>query len=217
MKGVMFTAGLMPLVLDGSKTQTRRLIKGIEPDDKLWGSGQYIRGEGAYFEVSGGRKAWASPRYKPGDIVYIKEPWEISNVFVPEVEVYRAQIQYEGGACERVVSVPADSKAKLEVGKRNKMFMPAWAARYFIRILDVRAERVQDISEEDAIAEGVFFDGGPDEHGGYTHPGCSWWFHVARNAFGHLWDSIAKPGFRWADGPFVWVYGFVLAKDPKTP
>jgi len=195
-------------VLDGSKTQTRRLIKGIEPDDKLWGSGQYIRGEGAYFEVSGGRKAWASPRYKPGDIVYIKEPWEISNVFVPEVEVYRAQIQYEGGACERVVSVPADSKAKLEVGKRNKMFMPAWAARYFIRILDVRAERVQDISEADAIAEGI------SEHatikGWHVGPGGLRGTGTAKDLFALLWDSIAKPGFRWADSPWNWAYTFEL-------
>ena len=102
---------------------------------------------------------------------------------------------------------------------RPSIHMPRWASRITLEIVSVRVERLQDISEEDAIAEGVycgnvivysyyenghhevwedryFFDGGPDEG-----------FESAVDAYAALWDSINGEG-SWEKNPWVWVIEF---------
>ena len=155
-KGLKFADVLLPLALDGSKTQTRRLMEeqpemvtdtGIEP---------WVGNPLALIDLL--RRAHRGPRYQPGDIV------------------------------------PLQDKHGVTKG--------------YGRILDVRAERVQDISEEDAIAEGI------SEHatikGWHVGPGGLRGTGTAKDLFALLWDSIAKPGFRWADNPWNRAYTFEL-------
>ncbi len=88
---------------------------------------------------------------------------------------------------------------------RPSIHMPRWASRITLEITGVKVERVQDISEEDAKAEGIRFeDGGyelecmtPNERGRRRISN----FHI-------LWDSISKPGHKWEDNPFVWAITF---------
>lgn len=82
------------------------------------------------------------------------------------------------------------------------MFMPKWANRIVLQIIDVRAERLQDISEEDAEAEGVdFMRHIPDADETLS----------ARKLYEILWESINGKG-SWDKNPFVWVVGFVRVK-----
>ena len=88
---------------------------------------------------------------------------------------------------------------------RPSIFMPRWVSRITLEITDVRVERLQDISEADAIAEGVEYlpDVGGwrcymNERGGYTY---------AVTSYRSLWESINGPG-SWAANPWVWVIGY---------
>lgn len=95
--------------------------------------------------------------------------------------------------------------------------MPARYARTFIKITGVRAERLQDITEEDAIREGVQrFGGVPDAWVCYDKKrsmkarGVDGYifYGSAKRSFASLWNSLAKPGQKWADNPWVWVYDY---------
>ena len=98
--------------------------------------------------------------------------------------------------------------------------MPRWASRILLEIADVRVERLQEISENDAKGEGlaaiskdgqIFKYGIPDRDGlpGTDDHGWPWvdWKHSARNAFGRLWESINGAG-SWDTNPWVWVVEF---------
>lgn len=103
---------------------------------------------------------------------------------------------------------------------RPSIFMPRWASRITLEITDISVERLQDITEEDAIAEGIHLCAGIDEEG-YTH-GYHWGpvsdaellFNSAADAYRKLWDSIngQKPGKTWNDNPWVWVIEFKEVK-----
>lgn len=83
----------------------------------------------------------------------------------------------------------------------SPVHMPRWTSRITLEITDVRVQRVQEISEEDAIAEGIQLNTlGPPATRGYYGP---------RNHFKHLWDSInAKRGYSWESNPWVWAVTF---------
>ena len=90
---------------------------------------------------------------------------------------------------------------------RPSIYMPKEAARLFLRITDVRVERLQEITEDDAVAEGV--------KDPYEYQDANYYERVATDkeinasAFAGLWDSINdKRGYPWRDNPWVWVYEF---------
>ena len=94
--------------------------------------------------------------------------------------------------------------------RRTAMFMPKWAARTWLEVTDVRVERVQDISEEDAIAEGCTDDEDPWWRPSYNDPD-SGGNPSARKSYEYLWDSInAKRGYGWAVNPWCFCYQFKL-------
>jgi len=206
MQGIMFTKELFPSVVNGSKTETRRELK---PQPVL-GSGDQglVRVGKKHLKAmcwSGlGEGSWvcAKPRYKPGEVVYLKEPWAVLHDEIPTgdtetIVFYRFDYETPGWAEE--------SKW------RNKMFMPAWAARHFVRITEVRCEGLKAIRHYDAIAEGVNLNA-PYTYNDYGTGS------VAVDQFAALWDAIAKPGFKWSDNPWVWVYVFErCSREGNTP
>ncbi len=146
-------------------------------------------------------KGIVNPRYQPGDILWVRETWaKISDwtdvdpsVGVPDGWIYKA-----------------DWDDSAEHPKwRSPYHMPRVAARLFLRVTDVKVERVQDITEDDAMAEGAekvqyllhpqdgvvpYLD---ERHGLY------------RDGFHALWDNInAKRGYGWDTNPWVWAYTF---------
>ncbi len=169
MKGILFKPDMIKAIIEGRKTQTRRVIK---PQPFLGDKFQN-------YEPLVGK-----PRYQVGEVVYIKE----AGVWDERVRLFAYK-----------ANMP-DLTAKWQ----SPRFMPAWAARYFIQITDVRAERLQEITEEDAIAEGC-----PSALVTLaTVPMVEW--------YKHLWDSI-NPKYPWSSNPWVWVISFKkVEKCPTT-
>ena len=218
---ILFSTPMVKAILDGKKTQTRRVIK-PQPEehviipDKInglkWNGvnyGSITRDErGSIAETS---LATICPYGQPGDTLWVRETWNVCDV------------GYDGynGAFEAgypLVTIPA---SKPEYGNmvyykadgneeppwRPSIHMPRWASRITLQITNIKVERVQDITEKDAVAEGIetHLSGCWTPTGGYADN--------ARLAFGALWDSInAKRGYSWDDNPWVWVIEFERIK-----
>ena len=152
-----------------------------------------------------------APHGQPGDVWYLREtwrpvgPWECR----PETVQYR-----DDGAYLRKTGWPDTFRVKTSESRnhwRPSTCMPRFAARTFLLVTDLKAERVQDISEEDAIAEGcrgTAFGDGPNGSEGI----------LPSDQFATLWDSIyaKRPGCSWADNSWVWAYTFRLATPEEV-
>ena len=138
-------------------------------------------------------------RYHVGDVAYVKEG------FATEKAWDGKPMAFLGNASDVPIwykfADPLLSDFVPRGRWRSPLFMPKWAARYFVRITDVDVQRLHEITDEDAIAEGVTVIGRHElndlSKGKFIH------------AYATLWDSInKKPGIMWADNPFVSVYTF---------
>jgi hypothetical protein len=199
-KGILFTKESIQAIAERRKTVTRRVDKLADKIaatyERTW---VHFNKRYGWWELKG-RSEFSSlveafvikPRYQVGETVYIKEAWYPNPATCKPI--YKADYPLE----EKPQVWSADAKWQ------SPLFMPAEAAHYFILIKDVRAERLQEITEEDAIAEGVEF--------------TEWWMSdipdCHRIAFGYLWDSINKD-YPWESNPFVFRYEFKLVEGGK--
>lgn len=177
MKGICFIEPLFNKVVAGEKTQTRRIIKRLN----------HALDNPKYCEYV---LTTIRPKYKLGEVVYLKEPYVISGKYI----IYKFGSTI-GQECD-----------KAGVKWQNKLFMPQSAARYFIKITGVRAERLQDISEEDCMREGI-------EMNNIPHIGWYWMKDIYSTdcpilAYERLIDKINGKG-TWESNAWVWVYDFV--------
>jgi hypothetical protein len=195
---ILFSAPMVRALAAGAKTQTRRLWK-------------MPSGCGWYEELGGEREGWFVDHGQPwwlhasecrcpfgmiGDRLWVREAWRApaSCDHIPPRSISDSEaVRFM--ADETVGADPGFGKG------RPGMFMPRWASRITLRVTGVRVERLQDISEEDARAEGapelLSVDGGYVEHA----MGCH------RDGFAHLWASINGPD-SWDANPWVWVVEF---------
>lgn len=218
-KPILFSTEMVCAILDGRKTQTRRVIKPHNPvRAKLDG---YKQGYGLLFSKTRDNTAdkwyikdysvstcWISDRnyikefapYKPGDTLWVKETWKNAT----------GDLAGGGYALFDTYIYKADGKVKddypvdelmVEDRWRPSIHMPKRAARIFLRVKDVRAERLQDISGKDCVAEGcdadMLSEVGED---------------FIRGVFNGIWDSTIKekdfPFYSWDANPWVWVIEF---------
>ena len=209
MTGICFIEPLFNKVAAGQKTQTRRIIN-PQPDSRGF------RTTNIMFEDWHGREI--RPKYKVGETVYLKEPYaETCDEYGTPIIAYkfggkpRLKLPDSLG-CEMdtdwcIDNYPACGKWK------NKLFMPESAARHFVKITTVKAERLQDISEEDCFKEGiekVIWRGEiikKSEHyfNGYES------YNTPIEAYAELIDRINGNGI-WERNPWVWAYDFKLVK-----
>lgn len=199
---IIFNGPMMRAILEGRKTQTRRVLK-PQPDrikdwayrDRDgWGFRGMVVAEGAQI------MAWDvqhATSYQPSDLLWIREAWsKCTGCNPPPGVIYRA---------DGVTSAHR---------WRPSIHMPRWASRLTLRVMDVRVQRVQEISEEDAQAEGVECEVYDDR----KPMSACWWDYnsgcwsgafpdgaEARGSYRTLWDSIhAKhPERQWAANPWV--------------
>lgn len=185
MKGICFIEPLFHKVAKREKTQTRRIIT---PEPKIQ-NGWIVK---------------PKSKYKVGEIVYLKEPYVVSK----GGRVFR---KYDKSDVSFLRYLGEDTEAK-GVWK-NKLFMPESAARYFIKITGVRAERLQDISEEDCLKEGIIYK--PIQSLSWKDKLTPMWsnginrYKAPQEAYAALINSINGKG-TWEKNPFVWVYDFEL-------
>lgn len=184
---------LTQAVLSGRKTMTRRaVIEQVEKDamvrSSLCGTFDLMRREKIAYILN------HSP-YKVGEVVAIQQAYKDTfKEFFGEVDFTK-------------------NKLRGTAGWTNKMFVSASLMPHHIRITDVRVERLQDISDENCLREGVikklgFFTMGVLIHN-YTFTGCNSSYQNPRAAFAALIDKVSGRG-TWQENPLVWAYSFEL-------
>lgn len=199
------------------KTQTRRIAslrKGLRLDD--------IREWKPVFS----RDQIADPRYAVGDRLYVREAWRVSKRWddTPprDLEPRKMSIVMEAGGSianegDPLRWIPSDwphGERPDWIGKfRQGMHMPRWASRITLIVTDVRVQRLQKISQEDAIAEGPGFvgkiTGEVCESVAAHRTGLGPRWRTPRDWYADLWDSLnAKRGYGWDTNPWVAAYTF---------
>ncbi len=219
---ILFSGEMVRAILEGRKTQTRRVVT-------FTASGRIKEpGSPRNWHLDDPEAVNGCPYGKPGDRIYVRETWWQAGEWSqshPEDDEWSLWIGSRRVIYAADRNPPNEPNRHYPVGLRNGRFsaaepnrlwrkrpsihMPRWASRILLEITDVRVERLQDISEEDALAEGVkkwphkgHFAYGYD--GGYA-PG----YGSHSGAFCNLWDSInAKRGYSWESNPWVWVIEF---------
>ena len=150
------------------------------------------------------------PYGQAGDILWVRETWRPALSESHECVAYRADMRY---SCGKEMLQP-DCNARW----KPSIFMPRTAARIFLEITEIRLEKLQDISESDAIAEGITdccF--GSEQWQIYGKKGI--YSGITREpvtSYSTLWDSINGDRRPWQSNPFVWVVEFRKTSTPQT-
>lgn len=220
---IIFSAESVQAILEGRKTQTRRVVK--EQPNRVRYNNIVYKGKYGWEDEHGRRLL--NLYGAPGDRLWVREKWRI--VWWGE-DPYK--IEYADGT---ILSEPGDSSdydndayarlteqcskdcdnARLEVDGegyyilmdgviptrwRSPIYMPRWASRIMLEITNVRVERIQEMSPIDTVAEGVY------------HPQLNYGIAEGPYAiatFANYWDSLnEKRGYPWSSNPWVWVIEF---------
>ncbi len=215
---------LIPALLDGRKTQTRRVVAWSNSlvDDtisKWWRehwAGFNFRQARVHFRYpeplgyhlhvpySPYRKTIyfpVYPRIQPGDLIWIKETWGIPVGMTEYQPIYKADYDSK--------KIPLADGEKW----RSPLFMPRRAARIIRRVVGVRAERLQNISDEDVEAEGAYGPVGAHEWdcrllGCHFNPdsACDCGSHFPQEVFARFWDTFNGKKHPWTSNPWTWIY-----------
>lgn len=195
-RGILMTATNVRSIIAGTKTQTRRRVAFprkrdsfvLQDDGNGWWPYQSDDGESSVCN-DGCEHPYACPYGVPGDRLWVRETWRTHST-------KHDQIRPRDLSPHGDVVIHYDASMQFVapfLGKgRPSIFMPRWASRITLEITDVRVERLQEISEADAVAEGVTVT--VRENG-------------ALDPFRELWRSINGPG-SWDANPYVWVIEF---------
>ena len=207
--------GLTQAVLDGRKTMTRRVCKYDRPNETydivfpVFEPNDYDKDGNIVSPLNyafgwkndkGDFTGWNIPKYKVGEVVAIAQSYE-SLGMNPEI------------ALNDKDGIGFYTKTKFAPGWGNKMFVRADLMPHHIRITDIKIERLQDISDEDCLKEGIYEDSGDDEFPpsifyefeGNKDDG----FDTPREAFAALIDKISGRG-TWNNNLYTFAYEFEL-------
>ena len=196
-KPIIFNTEMVRAILDGKKTQTRRM-GGLELSNKnpgLWRP---------HHDMSFVWRKWATldiinikPKYQIGDRLWVRETW---TSFGGDI-IYKAD-----SICQKRQYIPENYF--IHIKWKPSIFMPKKYARIWLKVLDVRVERIKDINLGDVAAEGI--DASCDVATKREH-------RVSGGAFVELWDSINKKrGYGWDMNPWVFVYEFIIRSRDET-
>ena len=208
-KPILFNTEMVRAILDGRKDATRRIVKGFIPDDAVWGYTAftpkgYISCRGTFADGYG-EKFFKLP-CEPGDIMYVRETWCDDRQFTREDTPGRYFYK-------------ASEEDGFTVKWHPSIHMPKEAARIWLKVTNVRVERLQEITDEQAKREGIQYDECPtgftwkqetDMHNCYTTP---------IGAMQALWNSTIKKSdldrYGWDANPWVWVIKFERCEKPE--
>ena len=214
---ILFSGPMVRAILDGRKTQTRRAVKPQPLQDQ-----PELRNGIVHWPTRVATVEETCPYGQAGDVLWVREKWakSINNT------LYAA----DHGSVERIGDGPRDVTDEWDWDRnvpnrwKPSIHMPRASCRLRIEVVSVRVERVQEISEVDAIAEGVQSE--RDHYGDpainekylgtiawhrYDEKACS--AMSAVESYSTLWDSINGKG-SWASNPWVWVVEFKRTEKP---
>lgn len=207
---ILFNTDMVRAILDGRKTVTRRVAKKIpiethriEINDNTetfkgvewkkfechWGG--YQPDTGSFIDGM----CIVKPPYQPGDILYVREAWNV--------------LPYSG-ACMYRADCDLTDKFLSSLKWRPSIHMPKEAARIWLKVTDVRVERLQDIDGKGVLKEGI---------NSHVHPEADYFNGNQREMFATLWDSTVKKAeldrYGWDANPWVWVIEFERCDKPE--
>ena len=206
---ILFSAPMVRAILEGRKTVTRRVCK-PQPSANAHTTCASGNPTGGWWET--GKDIIRCPYGKPGDRLWVRETWAADaqvDAVAPRDMSQGEPIHYAADGAVRQTGC-----AMIKPGKgRPSIHMPRWASRILLEITDIRVERLQDISEQQALAEGIVGvpfrpdDGWPVCTGYMVGPddGKTGLETAAAKAFAGLWNSV---GGDWQANPWVWVVEF---------
>lgn len=219
---ILFNADMVRAVLDGRKTQTRRIMKNQPVPSKtregdFWFSCNKMHSMVHVSDFTPGNClmpdaheffSMSCPFGAVGDRLWVRETFRVhSRATDVATLVYKASEQQSWTQQTHRVPIEKCNKPAVVDTWMPSIHMPRWASRITLEITGVRVERLQDISEQDAAAEGVPPAGDllPDYPGTYLTPKGD--FATAEVAFQRLWQSIYGDD-SWQANPWVWVIEF---------
>lgn len=198
---IIFSAPMVRAILEGRKTQTRRIVKPHPEDGMKFGGwitdSTVSRNIGTAFFFHGESPVFAQknhhakcPYGEPGDRLWVRESFRL----------YDSSIEcacYDYCSCASYDKKPiyrADSQCDDDNKWKPSIYIPRWASRINLIVKSVRVERLQEITEDDAIAEGEVAITGMDLS--------------ARDMYSALWDDLNEKRAPWDSNPWVWVIEF---------
>lgn len=227
-RGMIFNSDMVRAILDGRKTQTRRVMK-VQPQYPEFGIrriiespiikeiGMYLWSQTDACGVKVRSKPFVCPFGSVGDRIWVRETFQGPLFDFDQMDAYcKDSTPFEKAqfCVYKADGKPApeyyDADDNLHCGWRPSIHMPRWASRITLEITDVRVERLNAISEEDARAEGIT-DGGCLNCGEPEPCACANPEPDATDAFACLWQSIYGQE-NWNANPWVWVIEFKRIK-----
>lgn len=226
-KPILFNTEMVRAIMDGRKTCTRRMVK-PQPDEKHTYQLGFVTDSTEKKEVGcfgfgideyGGSIQYAKSQYQPEDILYVRETWE-------RFECWNCEGDERGNCSKEPKKSVLDKacgcymyRATDEISGDAKwhpsIHMPKEAARIWLKVTNVRAERLQDITEDGAKAEGAI------DNRGFIHSPENEYdrIYTAREHFIEIWDRTIKKSdldiYGWDANPWVWVIEFERCEKPK--
>lgn len=206
MKPILFNTEMAKAILDGRKTVTRRIIKPQPPEPTAYFYKFLDDGNARFGWKNSNGLCDRMPPYQPGDILYVRETWARIGNDVDRIWFDNDRQLYDGMYIYR-----ADGIDLSDIGRWHPaIHMPKDAARIYLRVTAIKAERVQDISDRDLIREGetpiIHVDESLDRE-------------ATRMSFLGTWNSTIKPKdlelYGWNANPWVWVIRFERVEKGK--
>lgn len=223
---IAFTGAMVSALLEGRKTQTRRVLASLRGLGKISEFGPsdtpgydwHCRDREMRFHDLSDAEMRSRLPFARGDLLYVRECWRTlanSDGVKPR--------DMKGWEVLDYIADQKEDMASMFGRTRAAMHMPRWASRLTLKVTDVRVERVKDISEADAVREGLkeCSTGLPeDELRIWGTPGPQGQFdpelaaYSPREAFRRLWDSInSKRGYGWDENPWVIAISFDVIRQ----
>lgn len=193
-KPILFNTEMVRAILDGRKSCTRRLVKFLPGENPRWTG--YIK-DGLMLYNGKNEPCIRKAPYQPGDTLYVRETWKKA----PNGYYYYEDWQ-RGDIADLTKWKPS-------------IHMPKEAARICLKVTSVRTERLQDVTEDGAKAEGAI------DNRGFIHSPENEYdrIHTAREHFIKIWNSTIKKSdldrYGWDANPYVWIIEFERCEKPK--
>lgn len=219
MKPILFNTEMVKAILEGRKTQTRRVVnKEYLGLADINGNNIYIEDEdGKHFNIL--ETTWA--KYKVGDILYVRETFLIGYIesgydepheneyCIINDDSFDGEVIYKADHIQntKINNLDAEDKEERPIWSPS-IHMPKKYARIFLKVTNVRVEKLQDITFNEIRREGIF------PLGDITEDSNNYISHI-QELWINLWNSTAKNGYRWEDNPYVFVYEFERIEKPN--
>lgn len=206
---ILFNGAMVRAILAGRKTQTRRPLRaGLDPErlGETMSKADW-RKVNRDMPVAFGA-AYLCPFGQPGDRLWVRETWmDLTGTGIGHWDTAGKPMRYAYGAESPSGSASDEARKDFGLKWRPSIHMPREACRLVLEITGVRVERLQAISDSDALAEGI-----EELNGRYSHNGGSCKCRTPAGSFHELWTST---GGDWDSNPWVWVIEFKQIDSPQ--